>query len=109
MSPHVDEYITKKQTAAMRFHRNHRLMLEVFGEASIPDTRHVVTKNRLLILKKQVQSLQLHQVSGGVGVARGCGHQEQAAHTQKAGKGVVIGAHSCRVELAVRCIGVGGA
>ncbi len=56
----------------MRFHRNHRLMLEVFNDSSIPDTRHVVTKSRLLILKKQVQSLQIHQVgvAGGVVMLR---------------------------------------
>ncbi|XP_064397946.1 SWI/SNF-related matrix-associated actin-dependent regulator of chromatin subfamily E member 1-like isoform X2 [Halichondria panicea] len=56
-----DEYITKKQLAAIRFHRNHRLMLEIFGDTKIPDTRSVVTNSRLVVLRKQVNSLLLHQ------------------------------------------------
>ena len=58
----VDEYITKKQLAAVRFHRNHRLMLEIFSDSKIPDTRSVVTNSRLVVLRKQVNSLLLHQV-----------------------------------------------
>ena len=56
-----DEYITMKQVAAMRFHRNHRLMAEIFNDVVVPDMRTVVTKNRLSVLKKQVQSLLVHQ------------------------------------------------
>ena len=52
-----------KQMAAVRFHRNHRLMLEIFNNVSVPDTRTVVNKSRLQLLKKQVQSLTIHQVS----------------------------------------------
>ncbi len=59
----TDEYITKKQLAAIRFHRNHRLMLEIFSDTKIPDTRYVVTNSRLVVLRKQVNSLLLHQVS----------------------------------------------
>ena len=60
---YTDEYITMKQMAAVRFHRNHRLMLEIFNNVSVPDTRTVVNKSRLQLLKKQVQSLTIHQVS----------------------------------------------
>ena len=52
-----------KQVAAVRFHRNHRLMLEIFDKNSHLNTRAVVTKERLNTLMKQVQSLQQHQVS----------------------------------------------
>ena len=34
-----DEYITMKQVAAMRFHRNHRLMAEIFNDVVVPDMR----------------------------------------------------------------------
>ena len=34
-----DEYITMKQVAAMRFHRNHRLMAEIFSDVVVPDMR----------------------------------------------------------------------
>lgn len=56
-----DEYMTMKQVAAVRFHRNHRLMMEVFSDVCVPDPRTVVSKNRLAILKKQVQSLETHK------------------------------------------------
>ena len=35
----ADEYITMKQVAAVRFHRNHRLMMEIFGDMCVPDPR----------------------------------------------------------------------
>lgn len=56
-----DEYITMKQVASVRFHRNHRLMTEVMSDISVPDPRTVVSKNRLAILTKQVQSLESHK------------------------------------------------
>jgi SWI/SNF-related matrix-associated actin-dependent regulator of chromatin subfamily E protein 1 len=56
-----DEYITMKQVAAVRFHRNHRLMMEVFSDVCVPDPRTVVSKTRLAILTKQVQSLETHK------------------------------------------------
>ena len=36
---YVDEYMTMKQVAAVRFHRNHRLMMEVFSDVCVPDPR----------------------------------------------------------------------
>ena len=52
-----------KRMAAVRFHRNYRLMLEIFNKVRIPDVRTVVDKSRLQMLKKHVQTLNFHQVS----------------------------------------------
>ncbi len=35
----ADEYITMKQLAAVRFHRNHRLMAEIFNDIVVPTSR----------------------------------------------------------------------
>ena len=35
----ADEYITMKQVAAVRFRRNHRLMMEIFSDVCVPDPR----------------------------------------------------------------------
>lgn len=46
-----DEYITMKQLAAVRFHRNHRLMAEIFNDVVVPDMRtgqHLVFWSHLL-------------------------------------------------------------
>lgn len=56
-----DEYITMKQVAAIRFHRNHRLMAELFNDVVVPDVKSVVNKDRIMVLRKQVQSLTVHQ------------------------------------------------
>ena len=36
---YADEYITMKQLAAIRFHRNHRLMAEIFNDIVVPTAR----------------------------------------------------------------------
>lgn len=50
-----------KQNATNRFNRNNILISEVFSDKIVPDVRTVVTNNRLEVLRKQADSLILHQ------------------------------------------------
>ncbi|KAL0272888.1 UNVERIFIED_CONTAM: hypothetical protein PYX00_005706 [Menopon gallinae] len=56
-----DESYTAKNVAYSRYVRNHRLISEIFSDTMVPDVRSVVTTTRLQILKRQVQSLTMHQ------------------------------------------------
>ncbi len=57
----IDDGLTARHLAAIRFNRNHRLINEIFSEYTIPDNRSIVTSQRMEQLKKQVHSLEQHQ------------------------------------------------
>lgn len=56
-----EDRFSVKHVAASRFHRNQKLMADIFSDIVVPDLRTVVTTSRIHMLRKQVKSLGEHQ------------------------------------------------
>ncbi|CAF0864979.1 unnamed protein product [Didymodactylos carnosus] len=56
-----DVYFSSRHMAAARFQRNQRLLCDVFNEVCIPDLRSNITVDRIVQLRRQVDSLKSHR------------------------------------------------
>jgi len=53
--------LSQKRLAAVRFERNHRLIADLFSTTAVTDSRTVISQQRIDMLKRQAQSLAVHQ------------------------------------------------
>lgn len=59
--PEEDEDFSEKEIAASRYMRNHRLIMEIFSDAVVPDVRSVVVNSHLERFKMHTESLLKHR------------------------------------------------